>query len=305
MGGLFQLSSPGRYRKAFKRLGFTAVLLATAHATALAQGTDDTPASRTARFRVGPVSLNPTLALTAARITNVFNEADLNVPSGDATVTTTAGADWWMRFGPTWVSGIAKQDWVYFHDYASERSANADYKFKWLVPLNRVIVNMGSQYINTRARADSQIDARAHRTELAYDGLVEVALTPTTFVGVRAERRTTEFDEDEVFLNSNLNDELSRIVSAGAVTVRYQLTPMTAFTFDMATEQARFMHSPLRDSDSTHVKGGVKFAQSALISGTATFGFRDFRPLSPEVQPYIGPTASVNLSYMAMGSTRA
>jgi hypothetical protein len=48
----------------------------------------------------------------------------------------------------------------------------------------------------------------------------------------------------------------------------------------------------------------VSFDPFALISGSALVGFRDFKPLLPGLPAYAGSTASVNLSYLALGSTK-
>src|SRR6185503_17398854 len=50
--------------------------------------------------------------------------------------------------------------------------------------------------------------------------------------------------------------------------------------------------------------GGVKLDPFALINGSASFGYRDFQPLSPAVPGYQGSTAAVTLSYVALGTTK-
>ena len=84
-------------------------------------------------------------------------------------------------------------------------------------------------------------------------------------------------------------------MTSGAVTVRHQLTPLTALTLDVGREQDRFEFSPLRDSDSTTASVGVKLDRFALIKGSASFGYRDFQPLSPSLPAYKGTIASADL----------
>jgi hypothetical protein len=79
---------------------------------------------------------------------------------------------------------------------------------------------------------------------------------------------------------------------------------LTNLTFEVAREQDRFEFSPLRDSNSTQVSGGVRFDPFALIKGSASFGYRDFQPLSPGLPGYQGSTAAVDLSYVALGSSK-
>ena len=42
----------------------------------------------------------------------------------------------------------------------------------------------------------------------------------------------------------------------------------------------------------------------ALIKGSASFGYRDFQPLSPSLPAYQGAIANADLSYVAFGTTR-
>ena len=66
------------------------------------------------------------------------------------------------------------------------------------------------------------------------------------------------------------------------MTVRHQLTPLTALTLDVGRAQDRFEFSPLRDSDSTSASSASSSIAFALIKGSASIGYRDFQPLSLE-----------------------
>jgi hypothetical protein len=87
-------------------------------------------------------------------------------------------------------------------------------------------------------------------------------------------------------------------------TLRHELTPLTSLTFDVGRQQERFEVSPLRDADSTQINAGLRFDEFALVSGVAQIGFRDYKPLSSDVPGYRGATSSVNLEYVAFGSSR-
>src|SRR5262249_14120987 len=110
--------------------------------------------------------------------------------------------------------------------------------------------------------------------------------------------------EDAIFLGSSLHNELTRRITSGDVTVRYALTPLTSLVFTGGRQQDRFPFSHLRDSDSTLATIGVTFDPFALLKGGATFGYRDFKPLVAGLPGYKGSTATVDLSYVAAGSTR-
>lgn len=257
------------------------------------------------RVKLGPVYLDPTLALTNAGVdTNVFNEADDESPKKDFTVTITPQTNVWMRAGRTWLNGLVKEDFVWFKKYASERSANNDLRVNWIVPLTRFAFTVGGDRLSTRERPGYEIDVRSRRTEDAINGALEIHALSKTFVGLKAERRKTSFNGDEFFLGVSLHDELNRTVTTEALTIRNRLTPLTNLTLDVGREQDRFEFDHLRDSNSTQIAGGLKFDQLALIKGGLQFGYRDFTPLAAGVPGFKGLTSAVDLSYVLLGATR-
>jgi hypothetical protein len=126
----------------------------------------------------------------------------------------------------------------------------------------------------------------------------------STLIGARAERREVSFASSAVFAGESLRDQLNRTSTAAAVTLRHELTPLTSVTMDVARVQDRFDFQPLRDSDSTQVSLGLKFDPFALVQGSWQVGFRQFTPRAGDVPDYRGITASANLGYVALGSTK-
>jgi len=252
---------------------------------------------------VGRLYLKPAIALTNLGVdTNVFNEADQTQPESDFTLTVTPQTDLWLKMGHAWLTGNLKEELVWYQTFASERSANPHAMVGLTVPLNRVRFGVNAAYLNTRERPGFEIDSRSQRRELSYHGSVDVRLRPKTFVGLRGDRMTTGFDSAALFEGVNLREALNRTVTSAAVTVRQQLTPLTAMTLDVGRGEDRFEFSPLRDSDSTSASLGVTF--DSIIKGRASFGYRDLQPLSLSLPPYQGTTAAADLSYVAFGTTR-
>jgi hypothetical protein len=275
------------------------LLLATVASSA---GQESDPSS-TARVRIGPVAMSPTLALTNVGVdNNVFYESDQIGPKQDFTVTVSPGTDLWIRLGRSRLSGAIKEDLVYYQRYASERSANNSYRADLQVPLNRLSTKVGVNYINTRDRAGYDIDQRATRTQLGYSGSVDVRVLSKTFFGVRGERTTSDYDKQASYLGFNLESELKHRVLAESLTVRHELTPLTSLTLDLGLEQDRFRYSPARNADSTTIAAGVSFQPAALVAGSAVFGYRDYKPLDPDVPAYRGTTASVDVTSTLAGS---
>jgi len=257
------------------------------------------------RVRMGPLWLNPTLSLTNAGIdTNVFNEFEADQPKRDFTLTVTPQADLWLRMGRTWVIGNIREDIVWYDKYASERSANTAYALNWLVPLTRLSFVVGSTFLHTNERPGFEIDARADRKERSASGAIEIRALSRTLFGARGEIRKIEFAENAVFLGIPLHSQLNRTVTAAALTVRHELTPLTSITFDLVREQERFHFNPPRDADSTDATVGVRFEPFALVNGFARVGYRQYTPLSSDLPRYTGSIASVNLSYVALGATK-
>lgn len=267
--------------------------------------TDDGPDPATVRVRFGPLWVNPRLELSNLGVdTNVFNEpADAN-PKRDFTATITPSTDLWLRMGRSWFQANIREDVVWYQKYTTERSANDSYRLSWKMRLNRLFVALAPEYTKTRARPGFEIDARAKRTEYGGQAEVEVRALSKTGLAVTGSWRKVRFDENAEFLGINLQGELNRTTTGLGVSLRHQLTPLTSLSFNVGRTEDRFEFSSLRDSNSTAVSGGVTFDPHALLKGGASFGYRDFQPLSPGVPGYKGATAIGDLSYALLGATR-
>jgi hypothetical protein len=284
---------------------FSAALALLFAAGVKAQSIPPEPDASRARVHLGPLWLNPTLALTNAGVdTNVFNAATSDVPQRDLTFTVAPQSDVYLRMGRSWVIGNIKEDLVWYKKFSGERSVNGNYTATWLIPLTRMVFDVGGNFVSTRERPGFEIDARSQRIEKAINGAFELRALSKTFIGVRGERRKIDYDKAAVFLGTNLQFALSRALTSGVLTFRHRLTPLTNITFDVGKERERFDFTSLRDSDSVRYNVGVSFDPFALINGSAQFGYRDFKPLSPDLPGYAGSTATVNLSYTALGATK-
>jgi hypothetical protein len=269
----------------------------------LAQTTGDPDAEASMRF--GPLAIKSTIALSNIGVdNNVFNAAEPDSPQSDFTMTFRPNTDLWLRLGRTWVTGFLGVDWVYYKRFASERSANSDYRLGVDRTFNRLSVKGMARRLNTRERPGYEIDARSQRHETEFDGRSEVRVQSSTHVGVRAWRKRTEFDRLQVFRDINLAQELNRTTTSRGLLVRHALTPLTSVTFEVSREADRFVFSPTRDADSTRIAATGVFQPLALINGTATIGYRNYDPLARDLAPYRGTTLATSLSYSFLGTTR-
>ena len=281
-----------------------AVVLGAA-ASSTAQTSEGGPDPAKVRLRIGPLWMNPTVALTNLGIDqNVFNDPESASPKQDFTLTATPTTDVWVRVGPSWVEGSIKEELIWYQTYATERAANSTYRIGWKVPLSRLAFDVGGTYANVRDRPGYEIDARSLRIETKVNGSVEVRTLSKTFFGVRAERQRTDFDKDAVFLRTNLQTELNHMTTGAGVFVRHQLTPLTSVSLTASRTRDRFDFSSLRDSNSNTAAVSLTFDPVALIKGGVTLGYRAFRPQSEGLAGYSGLTTAVNLSYNASEMTR-
>jgi hypothetical protein len=255
--------------------------------------------------KIGPLWMNPTIALTNMGIdTNVFNDPPDALPKRDFTFTLAPQTEFWMRLGRTWVSGTIREDMVWYQENVTERSANSSYELGWKVPLNRLTLSTRGKWRDTRERPGFEIDTRALRTDTIFSGAAEIRPFSKTFFGVTGDWEKQSFDKTAVFRATNLHDELNHTSMTTGVTARYELTSLTSVTFSAMRAEDRFEFSSLRDSNSTALSGTLTFDPAALLKGKATFGYRDFQPSSPDIPDYRGGTVLIDLSYSVFGTTR-
>lgn len=280
-------------------------IVASVPANARAQVLPATPDTTEVATRFGPFWLNPSLALSDAGIdTNLFNDDVTEEPNRDFTLTLAPQTDVWMRLGRTWATGSARQELIWFRQNSDQRAANGRYVVGWIVPLTRLSVAVNGSWLQAKERPSFEIDTRADRREAALSGAAEYRLRSRTLVGARVERRRIQFSSRSAFERLNLDERLSRARTAGALTLRHELTPLTSVTADFSAYRDRFALSPSRDSSSVQGALGVRFDPSALIRGGAQVGYRRFTPTSPDTPAYTGATVSANVSVVTPLSTK-
>jgi hypothetical protein len=293
----FQSSLSNRIRAAAAVL--TIALLAQA---ASAQSTDEDPFS-SARLRLGPLAVNPSLALTSLGIDpNVFNES--REPKRDFTASIEPQAQAWLRLGRARLSSRSRLELVYFQKYLNERSVNSDNQVRLELLLNRVKPFIEMSFLNSRQRPGYEIDARARREEESVKVGGQIRLLGQTWLEMAAHRSRVDFDADAEFLGTRLRDVLNRTVERVSAALRYPVTPLTTLVLFADTQRDRFELSRVRDSKSVRIIPGVEFGSRALISGRAFVGYHRFNSLAAGFPGYRGLSALVDLGYTLRGSTR-
>ena len=263
------------------------------------------------RVRIGALWMNPTVNLTNLGIDqNVFNDPPEKEPKKDFTLTIVPGTDLWLRIGRSWLTGNIKEEVTWYQKYASERTASDSYTVGWKLPLNRLVFDLGAIYARPKDRPGYEIDTRAQRTEVTYRSKMEVRALSKTLIGVSAERASVNYNDQATYLdvetNSfvNLQNALNHVSTTFGVSIRDEVTPLTSISVTGLRVQDRFEFSPERDANSTSVVGQLSFDPFALVKGSATFGYKDFQPLGPGIAEYKGTTATADLTYTLLGTTR-
>ena len=269
-------------------------------ATAAAQEPD--PRS-TARLRLGPVAIAPTVTLRDLGVdTNVYNEG-VSEPVKDFAFTVVPAFT--AIVGPRNASFTLRSvtDLVYFARQTSERSVNQDLAASARVTLNRISPFAEAAYLNTRQRVWQEIDARARHVQRRGAAGVGIAVTPKIGLDFRGELWRMAFDGDATFDDHDLAEELNREMRTLSGTLRYMATPLTSILFSSEVATTRFTRAAFRDTDTRQFQAGLELHPRALVSGTVRVGYQRFRPRSSQVPEFAGFTGGGSVSYRLRGAT--
>ena len=247
-----------------------------------------------AMVKLGPIGLNPSLGFhDIGRDTNVFNDAEN--PKSDFTATISPRLELVTHPGPLRFSWTTNSDYVYYQTYSSERGTNLGNTFKADFDFGLFHPSANANFINSKDRFNREIDARARHQDRTYGAGLRVDLFEGVFASAGVRQATYTFDPNAVFRGQNLATTLNRtddgIDAGGGV----ELTPLTAVQVTVSRERSRFDLTPERNSQTLRVTPTITFNPLAVLSGTASFGYRRFTTHTPDVPDYHGFVSSVTL----------
>jgi hypothetical protein len=270
-------------------------LIALAFAAPAAAQTQSAPPGR-GELHMGSFTLRPRIEVNEMGYdSNVFNDSESPREDFTATITPRLGADFDVSWGRLRSSTFV--DFVYFHEFEDERSLNRGVDGRLEFFADRFRPYIGGSAVNTHARINAEVDARAPRQEWRADVGAFFAITPRTMIVVGASRGALNFADEEFFRGVELAETLNADNSRYEAGIRFELTPLTALQITASSQWDRFETASERDARTIRVTPSFEFAPSALISGRLSFGYTSFEPEEPTVESFRGFTLLANLAW--------
>jgi hypothetical protein len=285
-----------------RRLVFSVVCCAALLALSVPADGQELASASEARFRLGPLGLQPRFKVTNVGIdSNVLNAAQN--PVQDFTATFVPQVDNILPVGRVRLTGRTSVGFVYFATLAEQRSIDFSQQEKLTLQLTHVTPHAAVAYINSDQRPNQEIDARVHRTQTTWGGGLSAHLAPKVSVDFSGSQDQYEF-ADVDYRGVSLATVLDRTTRVIGGKIAVDLTPLTTFGIQAKTGQDRFPTAPERNADHSEVSAGVNLKRSALLSGTASVGVKWFRPHEASLQDYTGLIADVGLTYLFRDRTQ-
>jgi hypothetical protein len=258
----------------------------------------------TAPIRLGAFGLEPRLRLTNLGIdTNVFNNA-VDVEQ-DFTFAVKPGTNLWLRSGRGLLTVSANAEYVYYHEFESERSVNTDVVGQYEFRFTRMRPYASAGWLDTRQRPGFEIDERARHYEADFHVGTDLRVASKSTMRVDFRHLDYRFAGDEVYNGFALNEELNRTLRVYELHWRQRITALTTWIVRASRETERFEFEQVRNSDSIRLATGVELGRFALIRGSAFAGYRSLKPAAGGLLPeFSGLTADVDVSYTAPSQTR-
>jgi hypothetical protein len=255
-----------------------------------------------AQIEFGPLSLYPSLQILDAGFDeNVFNDG--TEPQRDYTLTVASRMLAVMRFGSNELLLQSGNDYLWFREFDSERSSNAQYAMRFNLSASRFKPFVGAERIRTRARRSPEIDVRARRIDRTVLAGLGFDLTPRTSLTASARMHDTAYDEGERFRGIALDEALNRSGRAADAGVRYAITALTTLAVTAGFEEETFDRSHLRDLKRYTIGPTLEFSPEAIIRGRVITAFELFEPEDPTLARRTGMAYQAILNWSLYGRT--
>ena len=267
------------------------VLLAV-HAPPASAQADDPPTGP--GWRVGTLSLTPTVIVTSGYDSNVNREAP-RIAARESYALPQLELTWRT---PRWL-GVASTTHELTRLSGEEKGGVNWRGFGSLTfrgPHYKPYITYDRPRTNARPTGFEVGKRSVHLDDTLTAG-VDVKATPRTTIGLKAQIDKTRWDADAAYAGSSLRETLNRDAKSASGSISYRLTPLTSLTGSADVSQFRFVNSPARDATSQAASAGVEFKSPAMIDGSASVGVYRFRQVQRAVTDFTGFAASSSLGY--------
>ena len=255
-----------------------------------------------APLRLGSLELFPTFTVRDIGIdSNVYTS---QAQREDFTYTVSPALRTVLRIGEARLTTRGGFAFRHFQTLKDQQSTSGSITTQLEVGSGRVRPFGAAGLVRNHERGGYDLDRRAFSLESKAKLGANISLTPVTSLTAWVVHETTRFDRSEAFDGALLSDQLDRATRGTATGLRFDLTPFTSITSAIEVDKIRFAHAPQHDANSFRFAPVVQFTKDAIIEGSASAGFRDFRPLDPHVASYRGFVAAVTMTFMIKNVTR-
>lgn len=255
-----------------------------------------------AQIELGPLSLYPSLQIVDAGFDeNVFNDG--TEPQRDYTMTVASRMLGVIRLGSNELLLQSGNDYVWFREFASERSSNAQYAARFNLSASRFKPFVGAEHIRTRTRRSPEIDARARRVDRLVLAGLGFDLTPRTSLTASVQANDTAYEEGERFRGVALDQALNRSGRKADAGVRYAVTALTTMAVTAGYEEETFEASHIRDVKRYTVGPTLEFSPEAAIRGRLVTALELFKPEDPTLGEHTGMAYQATLNWSLYGRT--
>ena len=287
------------------RLGATFFLLATfAASLALSDVVEaqvQTP-TEAAPLQFGVVSLYPTLQIIdAGKDSNIFDDGE--DPKEDYIFTAASRIVGLAKLGANELLFSAGNDYVWFREFADQRSTNNRHAVRLNMSALRVKPFVGVERQHTRERPNSEIDARARRLGKAATAGIDVALADRTSFTASVRFDDLKYDEGQRYRGEDLAHALNRTGRSMTAGVRYELTPLTRLLMAVNYAEDDFPSSHVRDAKWYSITPTFEFNPDAVVRGQFSAGYQKFMPADPTLSDYQGFVYDGGVSWTLFGRT--
>ena len=245
----------------------------------------------------GPVRFAPGLTIRELGYdTNVFDESNEEGPKEDWVVSAMPDVSAFARLRFVRISAYGGSELTYYKTYESERSAGYSGRGRFDFLLSRVRPFVGVGRTRTRTRPNGEIDVRADRVEEELSGGVAFDLSSTSLVYGSWAQSKNEFVnafQDGI----DLGQSLTRSRDNYQAGLKTDLTPLLSLQLYGSYSDDRFAFEPLRNTKTTAGLATFRFAADAVVTGSATIGFQEMKPIDPLTEPHRGLVGSAAITY--------